>query len=61
MSDVVPPSLTAVTVKPALVLPRPVVITERVLNLAANFKNWDLPVPEIQFEQNIVAIFPFLF
>ena len=44
----IPPSLTAVTVKPALVLPRPVVITERLLNLAANFKNWDLPVPEFQ-------------
>jgi hypothetical protein len=29
------------------VLPRPVVITERLLNLAANFRNWDLPVPKI--------------
>ena len=51
LSDIVPPSLTAVTVKPALVLPRPVVITERLLNLAANFKNWDLPVPEIQWNK----------
>lgn len=42
-----PESLTAVTVKPALVLPSPVVITDRLLNLAANFKNCDFPVPEI--------------
>lgn len=48
MTNILPPSFTAVTVKPALVLPRPVVITDRLLNLAANFKNWDLPIPEIQ-------------
>lgn len=41
----VPPSLTAVTVSPALVLPKPVVITDLLLNLAANFRNWDFPVP----------------
>lgn len=34
-----PPSLTAVTVNPALVLPNPVVMTDRLLNFAANFKN----------------------
>lgn len=34
-----PPSLTAVTVSPALVLPSPVVITDLLLNLAANFRN----------------------
>lgn len=43
---VVPPSLTAVTVSPALVLPKPVVITDLLLNLAANFRNWDFPVPD---------------
>jgi hypothetical protein len=43
-----PPSLTftAVTVSPALVLPIPVVRTERGINFAANFKNCDFPVPE---------------
>lgn len=34
-----PPSFTAVTVNPALVLPNPVVITDRLLNFAANFRN----------------------
>lgn len=42
-----PPSLIAVTVKPALVLPKPVVMTDRLLNLAANFRNCDFPVPLI--------------
>lgn len=45
ISLAIPPSLTAVTVSPALVLPNPVVITDLLLNLAANFKNWDFPVP----------------
>ena len=38
-------TLTAVTVSPALVLPIPVVRTERGVILEAYFKNWDFPVP----------------
>lgn len=41
-----PPSLTAVTVNPALVDPMPVVNTERGINLDAYFRNCDLPVPK---------------
>lgn len=41
-----PPSFTAVTVNPALVLPNPVVITDRLLSFAANFRNCDFPVPK---------------
>lgn len=37
--ECLPPSFTAVTVNPALVLPSPVVITALLLNFAANFKN----------------------
>jgi len=36
---ILPPSFTAVTVNPALVLPNPVVITDRLLNFAENFRN----------------------
>jgi len=38
-------TLTAVTVKPALVLPMPVVSTDRGDTLHAYFRNCDLPVP----------------
>jgi len=44
-SESLPPSFTAVTVNPALVLPSPVVITALLLSFAANFKNCDFPVP----------------
>ena len=40
-------TLTAVTVNPALVLPIPVVRTERGITLQAYFKNCDFPVPVI--------------
>jgi len=40
-----PPSLTAVTVSPALVLPKPVVIIDLWLSFAAYLRNCDLPVP----------------
>ena len=39
-------TLTAVQVSPALVLPIPVVTTERGITLATYFKNCDLPVPK---------------
>jgi hypothetical protein len=35
----------AVTVRPALVVPMPVVRTARGLRRVANLRNWDLPVP----------------
>jgi len=38
-------TLTAVTVNPALVLPMPVVSTDRGDTLHAYFRNWDFPVP----------------
>ena len=38
-------TLTAVTVSPALVLPMPVVSTERGMSLEENLRNWDLAVP----------------
>jgi hypothetical protein len=39
--------LTAATVRPALVLPIPVVNTDLDVILAAYFRNWDFPVPGI--------------
>mmetsp|Transcript_4688 Transcript_4688/g.14140 ORF Transcript_4688/g.14140 Transcript_4688/m.14140 type:complete len:246 (+) Transcript_4688:569-1306(+) len=40
-----PLSLTALHVRPADVVPQPVVRIDRGANLAINLKNWDLPVP----------------
>ena len=40
-----PESLTAVTVRPALVVPMPVVSTDLGINLTAYFRNCDFPVP----------------
>ena len=46
------PSRTTLHVRPALVVPIPVVITERALNEHANLRSWDLPHPgSIQKQQ----------
>ncbi|OMH78615.1 hypothetical protein AX774_g7987, partial [Zancudomyces culisetae] len=44
-SPPLPPSRTAATVSPALVVPTPVVSTDRGDNFAAYFKNCDFAVP----------------
>lgn len=41
-------TLTAVTVRPALVEPTPLVNTDRGINFAENFKNCDFAVPMCQ-------------
>jgi len=40
-------TLTAVTVRPAVVDPTPLVNTDRGISLAENFRNWDFAVPAI--------------
>ena len=39
-------TLTAVTVRPAVVDPTPLVSTHQGISLAENFRNWDFAVPE---------------
>lgn len=51
-----PESRTAVTVRPALVDPIPVVRTDRGTILAAYFRNWDLPVPGINTIDNKLVL-----
>ncbi len=47
-------TLTAVTVNPALVLPIPVVNTDRGITLVAYFRNCDFPVPEKKYIYTLI-------
>ena len=49
-------TLTAVTVRPALVDPTPLVNTDLGINLAANFKNCDLAVPVCNNDPQYVTV-----
>ena len=46
--------MTAATVRPALVLPIPVVNTERGVIFVAYFRNCDLPVPEMKSNKELL-------
>ena len=51
-------TLTAETVRPALVVPMPVVSTERGISFTAYFRNWDFPVPASQPHTSAVKSSP---